>query len=499
MPRSGPSSPELRAPSKRVCQLRFGMSRSETSVPESTLPPRASFRALGADATEPLTRRLPPSDAAKLIVLGGTSEGLERALTSSLTVGAEAGCDIRLGDRGISRRHAEFWMRDGQVWVRDLQSRNGTYLEGARVTEAELQLGSVVTLGQTPIGLYPRWQVREVAPSEVDHFGRLHGTSLAMREVFALLERVAASDVTVLIEGESGTGKELAARSLHDASARAQRPYVVFDCTTVSKDLAESELFGHARGAFSGAVSDREGAFRQADGGTIFLDELGELPLDLQPKLLRVLESGEIRRVGETQYRKVDVRVLAATHRNLNAEARRGRFRSDLLYRLAVLRIQLPPLRSRPEDIAAIAERLLAGQLSSESRVEGPNLERLQGYSWPGNVRELRNVLTRALALAPRRDGRVRFSELVFNLASDAASPATLGYAFPGVEVPLPFKEAKQQLMTQFEEEYVEALLRRHGGNISQAAKAAGLSRKHLYALAKRGDEAEAGEDDAER
>jgi DNA-binding NtrC family response regulator len=303
----------------------------------------------------------------------------------------------------------------------------------------------------------------------------------------------------VLIEGESGTGKELAARSLHDASARAQRPYVVFDCTTVSKDLAESELFGHARGAFSGAVSDREGAFRQADGGTIFLDELGELPLDLQPKLLRVLESGEIRRVGETHYRKVDVRVLAATHRNLNAEARRGRFRSDLLYRLAVLRVQLPPLRSRPEDIAAIAERLLAGQLSAESRVEGPNLERLQGYSWPGNVRELRNVLTRTLALAPRRDGQVRFSELVFNLASDAVGPATLGYAFPGVEVPLPFKEAKQQLMTQFEEEYVEALLRRHGGNISQAAKAAGLSRKHLYALLRRGDEADVGDDGAER
>ncbi|HVZ33145.1 MAG TPA: sigma 54-interacting transcriptional regulator, partial [Polyangiaceae bacterium] len=293
------------------------------------------------------------------------------------------------------------------------------------------------------------------------------------------------------------TGKELAARSLHDASARSGQPYVVFDCTTVSKDLAESELFGHARGAFSGAVSDREGAFRQAHGGRIFLDELGELPLDLQPKLLRVLETGEIRRVGETQYRKVDVRVLAATHRNLNAEARRGRFRSDLLYRLAVLRVQLPPLRSRPEDIAAITERLLAGQLD-EGRIEGPNLERLKGYSWPGNVRELRNVLTRAVALAPRRDGRIRFSELVFNLACDAASPATLGYSFPGVEVPLPFKEAKQQLMAQFEEEYLEALLRRHNGNISHAAKAAGLSRKHLYALLKRSDEADADEDQFE-
>jgi len=461
--------------------------------PRDSLPPeRGSVPTLRGDATEPLSsgRKLDSVRAArsageafKLVVLGGPSEGLERALNGTLTVGADPACDLCLRDRGVSRHHAEFRLREGRIWVRDLGSRNGTRLDGVRVTEAELQLGSVVLLGETPLGLYPRWHVREVDPSSDHHFGELYGTSLALREVFAILGRVAASSATVLVEGESGTGKELVARSLHQASPRAKQPYVVFDCTTVTRELAESELFGHARGAFSGAIADREGAFRQADGGTIFLDEIGELPLELQPKLLRALESGEIRRVGETQQRKVDVRVVAATHRDLHAEARRGRFRSDLLYRLSVVRVQLPPLRARPEDIAIMAERLLAGQLAPGSSVSGRNLERLMCYSWPGNVRELRNVLTRAVALAPRSDGLVQFDDLVINLASDAASPTTLGYCFPGVDAPLPYKEAKQRLLAQFDDEYVQALLRRHSDNITQAAQAAELSRKHLYAL----------------
>jgi DNA-binding NtrC family response regulator len=406
-----------------------------------------------------------------------------------MTVGADPRCDLCLRDRGISRQHAEFRWQDGRVWVRDLGSRNGTVLNGAHVTEAALQLGSVVQLGEISVGLYPRWHLREVDPSESARFGHLYGASLAMRHVFGILERVARTQATVLVEGESGTGKELVARSLHEASDRAKKPYVVFDCTTVTKDLAESELFGHVRGAFSGAVADRDGAFRQADGGTIFLDELGELPLDLQPKLLRVLESGETRRVGDSQRRTVDVRVVAATNRDLHAEARRGRFRSDLLYRLSVVRLELPSLRARPEDIAVIAERLLEGQLAPESRVEGPNLERLMSYSFPGNVRELRNILTRALALAPRRDGRIRFDELVFNLASDNHSRTSLGYVFPGVDAHLPYKDAKQRLMAQFDDEYVQALMRRNGGNVTQAAKAAHLSRKHVYALLRRVEE----------
>jgi len=456
-------------------------------TPESSPPEPGAFSAPRGDATEPLiSRKRHDSDALKLVVLGGPSEGLERALTTSLSVGADPSCDVCLRDRGVSRTHAEFRLQEGRAWVRDLGSRNGTTLDGVRVTEAELQLGSVVQLGETPIALYPRWHVREVDPSSANHFGQLFGTSLPMREVFAILERVAATSATVLVEGESGTGKELVARSLHEASGRAKKPYVVFDCTTVTKELAESELFGHTKGAFSGAVSERDGAFRQADGGTIFLDELGELPLDLQPKLLRVLESGEVRRLGDTQHRKVDVRVVAATHRDLHAEARRGRFRSDLLYRLSVVRVHLPPLRARPEDISIIVERLLAGQLAPTSRIEGRNLERLACYSWPGNVRELRNVLTRALALAPRSSGQARFEDLVLNLASDVAAPTTLGYCFPGVDTHLPYKEAKQRLMAQFDDEYVQALMRRNARNVTQAAKAADLSRKHVYALLRR-------------
>ncbi len=448
--------------------------------------PGAAPPELRSDRTEPLTRQRELGDAVKLVVLSGASEGLERSLSSVMTVGADARCDLCLRDRGISRQHAELRREDGRVWVRDLGSRNGTVLNGVHVTEAALQLGSVIQLGEISVGLYPRWHIREVDPSEATSFGPLYGASLAMRQVFALLERVAPCQATVLIEGESGTGKELVARSLHEASDRARKPYVVFDCTTVTKELAESELFGHVKGAFSGAVADRDGAFRQADGGTIFLDELGELPLDLQPKLLRVLENGETRRVGDSQRRSVDVRIVAATNRDLNAEVRRGRFRSDLLYRLSVVRLQLPPLRARPEDIAVITERLLAGQLAPGSRVEGPNLERLMSYSFPGNVRELRNVLTRALALAPLRAGLVRFEDLVFNLASDASSPTSLGYGFPGVDAPLPYKEAKQRLMAQFDDEYVQALMRRNGGNVTRAAKAAGLSRKHVYALLRR-------------
>jgi DNA-binding NtrC family response regulator len=442
------------------------------------------YSAPGTDRTAPLVSAALSGPApAKLVVLSGSAEGIERALDRPLTLGSDPDCDIRLLDRGVSRRHARFSLRDGRAWVLDLDSRNGTYVESARIKEAELPLGVVVRLGETPIGIYPRLHAREVEPSPHDHFGQLHGGSLAMREVFAVLERVAATDSTVLIEGESGTGKELAAQSVHRASARANGPYVVCDCTTISKELAESELFGHRRGAFSGAVADHVGAFQQADGGTIFLDELGELPADLQPKLLRVLESGEVRRVGDSKAQKVDVRVIAATNRSLKAEVRRGRFRSDLLYRLAVVCVRMPPLRARPEDIAGITEQLLRERLAPGDRVGGPNLQRLMSYAWPGNVRELRNCLNRAYALATRSAGTVRFQDLVLNLAADEEQPATLGYSFPGVDVPLPYKDAKQRLMAQFESAYVQGLMHRHGGNVTQAAKAAGISRKHLYEL----------------
>jgi DNA-binding NtrC family response regulator len=345
----------------------------------------------------------------------------------------------------------------------------------------------VLGVGKSQIAVFSRWFTREVSPSSRRTFGELLGESVAMREIFAILERVAPTDVTVLVEGESGTGKELIARSIHTASPRARGPYVVFDCGSVPADLAESELFGHKRGAFSGAVGDRQGAFQRASGGTLCLDELGELPLELQPKLLRVLETQEVRPVGEDAPRKVDVRVIASTNRDLHAEAQRGRFRRDLLYRLEVVRVRMPPLRSRPEDVPMLAQHLLREDLPEGDRVQGENLAKLTAYSWPGNVRELRNVLKRAVTLA-RAPGAapVPFERLVLNLGPASAMPVTLGGELPGIASPMPYKEAKALLIDNFDRAYVSTLLERHDGNVQRAAEAAGLSRKHLYDLIKK-------------
>jgi transcriptional regulator with GAF, ATPase, and Fis domain len=428
-----------------------------------------------------------PAVSAKLVVMSGPDEGKEISLESEAVVGSGAGAALRLSDSGVSRAHAAFVSDGANIRIRDLGSRNGTHVGEARVKEADVPVGTVVRLGATSLAIQPRWYMREVAPSDARRFGDLLGESVAMREVFAMLERVSPTDVTVLVEGESGTGKELAARSIHRASPRRDAPYVVFDCGAVPPELAESELFGHKKGAFSGAVSDREGAFNRADGGTICLDEIGELPIELQPKLLRVLETGEVRSVGEDALKKVDVRVVAATNRDLAAEARSGRFRSDLLYRLAVVRVRLPPLRHRPEDIPMLVSKLLEDELPEGDVIAGDNLARLTSYGWPGNVRELRNVLTRAVSLG-NVPGKpvVPFSELVFNLGPAPEAPHTIGVTYPGVASPLPFKQAREQLMTSFERAYVEAVLERHGGNVTKAAKAAGVSRKYFYEIMQR-------------
>jgi len=425
--------------------------------------------------------------ALKIVVLSGPDEGKEAPLGSTCEIGSDPECEFPLTDPSVSRRHARLTIgRDG-IMVRDLKSRNGTFIGETKVREASARLGAVLRFGRTYAVIQPRWLVREVAPSAARAFGELFGESLAMREVFAVLERVAQSDVTVLVEGESGTGKELVARSLHAASSRAKGPYVVFDCSAVPSELAESELFGHKKGAFSGAASDRAGAFQRAHGGTICLDELGELPLDLQPKLLRVLESHEVRPVGEDATRKVDVRVVASTNRDLHAEAHRGRFRPDLLYRLEVVKVRMPPLRNRPEDIPGLVARMLDGKLAPGDEPGGENMKRLLGYAWPGNVRELRNLLARAMALAtPPGGGPPRFEKLVFNLGPAAETPATIAHEYPGVAQLVPYKDAKAQLLDSFDQAYFTGLLKRFPNNIQRAATAAGLSRKHLYDVLKR-------------
>jgi len=420
----------------------------------------------------------------KVVVLAGPDEGAEVPLVGSLVVGTGEGAGLVLKDPLVSRQHAKLALDGARVVVEDLGSKNGTMFAGARVERATVPFGAVIALGKTQLTIVPRWHVREVAPSAATAFGALYGASVAMREIFAILERVAPSDITVLVEGESGTGKELVARSVHHASTRASKPYIVFDCGSVPAELAESELFGHKRGAFSGAVADRAGAFARADGGTLCLDELGELPLDLQPKLLRVLETGEIKPVGSDEVVRVDVRVIASTNRDLRAEVRRGRFREDLMYRLDVVKLRLPPLRQRPADLAGLVERMLEGKLPAGDKIEGENLSKLQAYAWPGNVRELRNVLQRAIALSRKPgDPPRRFAELIFNLGPAADGPATLGVDFPGVASPLPYKEAREQLLDSFDRAYVAALMARNGDNASRAAKAAGVSRSFLYDL----------------
>ncbi len=419
----------------------------------------------------------------KVVVLDGPAAGTEVGLMGKLTVGSASDADLVLDDDTVSRQHMVLSFSDQRVRVRDLGSRNGTFIGNTRIDDGILQEGTVVRVGQTSLAIRPSWAPREIPPSPALRFGELYGKSRAMRSVFAMMERAAPSEVPVLIEGETGTGKDLAARSIHYASARARKPFVVFDCASVPENLVESELFGHARGAFTGAHQDRQGAFERADGGTLFLDELGELPISLQPKLLRAIEAQQIRRVGDDAVRQVDVRLISATNRNLHAEVERGAFRSDLLFRLDVVRLHVPPLRHRPGDIEGLVGDLLMDRLPPGDRIEGDNLQRLKSYHWPGNVRELRNVLQRALALA---DGKPRFEDLVINVGTGPAQPATFALGYPGVDQPMPFKDAKRLLLEDFERAYLEALLRRFDGNYTRAAAAAGISRKHLHELVRK-------------
>ena len=310
-----------------------------------------------------------------------------------------------------------------------------------------------------------------------------------MREIFALIPKVAKSNVPVLIEGESGTGKELVAEAIQQHSTRAERPFIVFDCSAVPPDLAESELFGHVRGAFTGAVATRSGVFEQAHGGTIFLDEIGELPLDLQPKLLRALEKGEIKAVGDSVRKKVDVRVIAATNRVLDKEVEAGNFREDLYYRLAVIKVRLPALRHRPEDVPLLVEHFLAASGSSEVQVGWETMRRLQQHPWPGNVRELKNYVDRAVVLAEH--GRLETRHLSTRGMRGEAVEVEGGDGERltlGIDIDLPFKDAKGRLLDVFETKYWQRLLEKSGGNISEASRRGGSHRKSLEYIVKKLD-----------
>ncbi len=333
---------------------------------------------------------------ARLRVRAGGRERTVPVTSAGVVVGKDPTCDAPVDDAFVSTHHLRIEPQ-GSAWALvDLGSTNGTFISGARVARAELPLGVPVQLGDAEIVLEPR--EAEEAP-RAEAFEGMISRDPSMRQVFELVERVGASDAAATILGETGTGKELVARALHARSGRRDGPFIPVNCSAIAASLIESELFGHEKGAFSGAERMRKGAFEEADRGTIFLDEIGELSLDLQPKLLRVLELGEVKRVGASRPITVNVRIVAATHRDLRAQVRAGRFREDLFYRLCVVPITVPPLRQRKGDVLALAETFLAraSPRGLAVRWSPEATARLEGYDWPGNVRQLRNVVQRAL------------------------------------------------------------------------------------------------------
>jgi DNA-binding NtrC family response regulator len=417
-----------------------------------------------------------------------------RGETSSATheapivrLGSRAENEVVIDDETVSRLHCEIRADDVGFRLRDLGSTNGTFVEGVRVLDAYLGSMATLRLGSATLRFAILGDEADIEASIADRFGPLVGGSVKMRELYAVLERVAPTTATVLIEGDTGTGKELVARAIHEQSPRAQKPYVVFDCASVPANLMESELFGHERGAFTGATDRRIGRLEDADGGTFVLDELGELPLDLQPKLLRALETRAIRRVGGQNERRIDVRLVASTNRDLASEVNRGAFREDLYYRLAVVRVEVPPLRERREDVRPLVEHFVRRSLATDpnraasilASVSDANWKKLEAHPWPGNVRELRNVIERTIALS--QTGEI---ETLAPPTIRASRPSSTSDGAPDLE--RPFVDLKNETLARFEEAYLKGQLARHDGNISRAASASGLDRMYFKRLLKK-------------
>jgi transcriptional regulator with PAS, ATPase and Fis domain len=413
---------------------------------------------LGADVRE-----------CRLTITGGTTHQFAAA---RMVIGADPRADLVLDDPTLSKFHCEIRVGDAGCFVRDLGSRNGTTVDRVPVIEAPLRDGALLGLGRSELRFEIGNQRRALLLSANDHFGRLRGSSIAMRGVYALLEAAAAASSTVLLQGESGTGKDLAAESLHQASARRDGPFVVVDCGAIPANLLEAELFGFEAGAFTGATNARTGAFEAAHGGTLLLDEIGELAHDLQPKLLRAIDRHEIQRIGSTTRVAVDVRVIAATNRDLRQEVNARRFRSDLYFRLAVLVVTMPPLRERAMDLPVLVGTILDDLGDRESPMAralagGELLPELLRHAWPGNVRELRNYVESALVRQEH-----------------ALAPAPTHE--PAIDVAQPLRVVRDAWLRHVERRYLEQLLLVHGGNVSAAARAAGVDRVHLHRLLSR-------------
>ena len=414
----------------------------------------------------------------RLVVVEGVDKGQSFGLGGAAEatrafVGKGAACHVRLTDRQVSRRHAAFDTSNGELRLADLDSANGTFVNGVRVVEVYLVGGEVIRMGETALRLDVVDRDAQVQVPKASNFGRVVGSSTAMRVLYPRCERLAASNVPVLLEGETGTGKEVLAEALHEASPRAAGPFVVFDCTAVPPSLLESELFGHERGAFTGAVATRKGVFEQAHGGTLLIDEIGDLELSLQPKLLRALERSEVRRVGGDRWIKVDARVIAATRRDLDREVQDGRFRDDLFFRVAVARLELPPLRQRHGDVVLLARHFALLLGVNPDSIPYEVLERFERYAWPGNLRELANAVTRYFALGDE----------VLPGSSNAETPSARDPIAEVLELGLPLTLARQRLVQEFDRRYVEGVLLKHGGNVARAAAASGIARRYFNVL----------------
>ena len=429
------------------------------------------------------TRSLDPREAreptaVRVEVVNGTAAGRTARVEvgAKIRIGTRDDCALQIDDDTVSRQHLEIQCEAAGVVLVDLGSKNGSWFAGSQFTRLVVQPPAAVRVGGVEL------RITVAAGAALPRFGALVGTSAAMRAAFDLMARVAPSELPVLIRGETGTGKELAARAIHDASDRAARPYAVVDLAAIAPSMIESELFGHVRGAFTGAAADRAGAFEDAKAGTVFLDEIGELDLAAQPRLLRVLETGEIKRLGSNTYRKSGARIIAATNRDLAAEITAGRFRADLFHRIAGIAIELPPLRDRPDDIPVLIAHFAAQFPAALPRPVVPpeTLAAMQRYEWPGNVRQLRKVLERATLLAA---GGAITAEL---LGLEVRAPIAATPARAAGEPLLPFKEAKQRLVDVWEREYLEQIIAASTGNVTRAAQVAGIARVHLHRLLKK-------------
>ncbi|HEY8041138.1 MAG TPA: sigma 54-dependent Fis family transcriptional regulator [Polyangiaceae bacterium] len=396
----------------------------------------------------------------------------------TLRIGTADDNDLVLADDTVSRHHCELEPVADGIRVRDTGSTNGVFAGDARVFDALLPFEARVRVGDTELAVAPSGETIEREQTTTDRFGDLLGCSPRMRELFADLERLAATDMTLLVEGETGTGKDLIAESVHRASVRSGGPFVVFDCGAVSPALAESELFGHERGAFTGAIHTHPGVFEQADGGTLLLDEIGELPRELQPKLLRALENRQVRRVGGTKVIAFDARLVAATNRNLRAEVARGSFREDLYFRLAAAHVVAPALRDRMEDLPLLVEHFLALERPPRSVADVPEpvWDLFRSHRWPGNVRELRNAVQR-LQVTPDRPLRE------WSGTEGAAPPASAAASIAAPDELLPLRIARREANDAFERAYLAAALARSGGSVTRAAALAEVSRQMMQKL----------------